>query len=102
MSESTTPWSWACEGDEEALGVVTLLRRHGLSPHVEDIAGNPSVFVEPDEVDRARELWGRLQRRWVIKVDAEHRARLDRGERRRWKLLVAVIVLGWILVLAWP
>lgn len=94
-------WSWTCEDDEEALGLVTILERKGLAPRIVDVDGAPTVFADDDAGASALER--RLTAHYVRRVDRDRHRDVRRRQRRGWVMLGGLgLMCAVLLALFWP
>ncbi len=90
-------WEWACEDEEEAVGLSTVLQRAGVRVH-HDRNGAP--ILRADDPEAARSLASRMLSHYA-RVDRRDRtAALDRRDRRGLVLLaIGLAVLALLAVL---
>ena len=86
-------WRWTCDDDEEALGVATILGRHGVVLRREDRGPTEIVLTAVgDDAGRAAALEHRLADKVAARLDAGLASDLDRREGRGRRALALALV----------
>ena len=91
-------WEWACEDEEEAIGLATVLRRAGV--RVQHDHG-PTAIVRADDRDAAHALASRMLSHYARVHGRERATALDRRDRRGLLLLaigLAVLAIAAVLL----
>ena len=91
-------WEWACEDEEEALGLSTVLHRAGVRVHHD---GGGAPVLRADDPDAAHSLASRMLAHYARARGRDHAAALDRRDRRGLVLLaigLAVLALAAVLL----
>lgn len=89
--EGPPTWEWVCEDDEEALGLETILRRHGLHPHRVERDRRIVLRADGADAELAEALHGKIAQHYVTRLDREARHDLQIRRQRGHRLLGAVV-----------
>jgi hypothetical protein len=93
------PWEWACEDDEEALGLATVLGRAGVDVRTLYEPDAPTL-LRTDDAEAANLLASKMLAHYARVESRERTAKLDRRDRRGLLLLaLALAVLAAAAVL---
>ena len=84
------PWEWACEDDEEALGLATVLGRAGVDVRTLYERDAPPV-LRTDDADAANVLASKMLAHYARVESRERMAKLDRRDRRGLLLLALAL-----------
>jgi hypothetical protein len=88
----------ACEDEDEARGLATVLERAGILVELNDRGGRSAIDIAPKDAERARALLARIAGVHARRLDRDRDA--HRSARERWFSRAAWIS-GAIAALIW-